>query len=111
MSDQDKTKDQLLTELAALRQQVADLEALEAKRQRTEEALRQERDLVARIMETSPLGVVVVNKEGQITFANRYAEQKLGLTKDELAQRTYNAPQWRISAWEPSAGIPTRPTA
>jgi len=62
-----------------------------------EKALHQERDLVSRIMETSPVGITVVNREGQITFANAQAEKVLGLTKDKIKQRTYNAPEWRIT--------------
>ncbi|MBN1287738.1 MAG: PAS domain S-box protein [Anaerolineae bacterium] len=65
-------------------------------RKRIEEALRRERDLLARVMETSPAGIVVMDKDGQITFANSRAEQVLGLSKDQITQRAYNAPQWRI---------------
>jgi PAS domain S-box-containing protein len=66
-------------------------------RKRAEEALHREHDLIRRITETSPAGVTVVNREGQITFANARAEQVLGLAKDEITQRTYNAPAWRIT--------------
>ncbi|MDY7039864.1 MAG: PAS domain S-box protein, partial [Chloroflexota bacterium] len=69
-------------------------------RKRAEEALRRERDLVARITETSPVGIAVVNHEGQITFANERAEQVLGLTRDEIVRRTYNEPEWRITDYE-----------
>ncbi len=68
-----------------------------AERERVEETLRRERDLIARIAETSPAGITVVDREGQITFANARAEEVLDLTKDEITQRTYNAPEWRIT--------------
>ncbi len=61
------------------------------------EALRRERDLVTQIMETSPVGITLLNPAGQITFANRRAEQILGLTRSEILQRVYNAPEWRIT--------------
>jgi PAS domain S-box-containing protein len=64
---------------------------------RTEEALRRERDLISRIMETSPAGITVVDRQGQITFANDRAEYVLGLTEDRMTQRTYNDPEWRIT--------------
>ena len=35
-----------------------------------ERALRRERDLVSRIMDTSPVGILVFDREGRITFAN-----------------------------------------
>ena len=50
-------------------------------RKRAEERLRRERDLISRIMETSPVGIVVADQAGKITFANHCAEDVLGLTK------------------------------
>jgi PAS domain S-box-containing protein len=70
------------------------------KRRRTQEALLRERDLVARITETSPAGVVQIDRFGQITFANLTAQKVLGLTVDEITQRNYNAPEWRITDYE-----------
>jgi PAS domain S-box-containing protein len=75
---------------AILREQIAE-------REHAEEALRRERDLVAHIMDTSPGAIIVVNRAGQITFANPRCEQVLGLTRDQLTQRTYNDPEWRIT--------------
>ena len=62
-----------------------------------EGALRRERDLVARIAETSPDGIVTVDRSGQIVFANACAEEVLGLSRDEISGLTYNAPEWRIT--------------
>jgi PAS domain S-box-containing protein len=82
---------------AALAQANQELQAEIAERIRVEAALKRERALIANIMETSPVGITVVNREGQVTFANSQAEQVLGLVKDEITQRTYNAPAWRIT--------------
>jgi PAS domain S-box-containing protein len=60
------------------------------------EALRREHDLVTRMMETSPIGILAFNTEGRIEFANANAEDILGLTRDELRRRQYNDPAWRI---------------
>jgi two-component system cell cycle sensor histidine kinase/response regulator CckA len=65
-----------------------------------EKALRQERDLLSRVMETSPAGIIVVDRRGQITFANDRAEQVLGLTKDKITQRTYNDAEWHITDYD-----------
>jgi PAS domain S-box-containing protein len=73
---------------------------VEEERQRAKEALRRERDLLRLVNETSPVGISVVNREGQITFANRRAEEVLGLIQDQITQRTYNAPIWRITDYE-----------
>ena len=62
-----------------------------------EEALAQERDLVARLVETSPAGIIVVQRTGQIVFANEQAERVLGLSRSAIAQRQYNDPEWHIT--------------
>lgn len=81
-------------------------------RKRTEEALNKERDLMKRLMETSPAGVVLVNREGQITFANTRAEQVLGLSRAEIIGRVYNDPLWRITDYDgnpfPEKALPFR---
>jgi two-component system cell cycle sensor histidine kinase/response regulator CckA len=66
---------------------------------RTEEALRHERDFAAKIIDTSPIGIVAHNRQGEITFANAEAERVLGLTRDEAGHR-YNAPDWPITDYE-----------
>jgi PAS domain S-box-containing protein len=67
-----------------------------------EENLQQERDLLNHITQTSPAGITVVDREGRVTFANARAEAVLGLKKDEITQRTYNDPEWRITAFDGS---------
>ena len=62
-----------------------------------EEALQQEKDLLRRIIETSPAGITIVNHRGRITFANPQAEKVLGLSKKAITERTYNQPAWHIT--------------
>jgi len=62
-----------------------------------EDQLRHERDLLDRLLVTSPVCITLVNAQGQITYANPQAEKLFGLTKDEITQRSYNAPDWRIT--------------
>jgi PAS domain S-box-containing protein len=69
-------------------------------RKHAERALRRERDLVARLMDTSPVSITMVNREGEITFANARAEEILGLSKKELMGRTYHAPEWHITDFD-----------
>lgn len=65
-----------------------------------QEALRQERDLLTRIMETSPAGITVVDRNGQITFTNKRAEEIHGVPRDQVAERTYDAPEWRHTDYD-----------
>jgi cell shape-determining protein MreC len=47
MKDRDKTREQLIHELVELRQRIAELKELEAKRKQAEEELRETRDYLA----------------------------------------------------------------
>lgn len=58
----------------------------------------EQRDLFARVTETSPVGITVISAAGQITFANGAAEDILGLRRDEISERTYDDPRWQIQA-------------
>jgi PAS domain S-box-containing protein len=66
-------------------------------RDQWEQALAQERDLLARISETSPVGIVTTDRTGRIEYANDRAEEILGLSRDKIIQRAYNAPEWRVT--------------
>ncbi len=66
---------------------------LEVERERS--ALQQERDFVARLMDTSSAGIVRIDRDGHISFANAGAERILGLARSEITQRRYDAPAWR----------------
>jgi PAS domain S-box-containing protein len=69
--------------------------AIEGKR--AEERLRRDRDLISRIMETSPVGIVVANQAGKITFANHQAEEVLRLARDAIAHGTYSVLDWHMT--------------
>jgi PAS domain S-box-containing protein len=71
-------------------------------RRRAEDALQRERDLVARIAETSPVGITVLDHDGRITFANEQATRILGPAKDQITLRSYNAWEWRITRYDGS---------
>ncbi len=73
------------------------------RRKAAQETMRRERDLLARIADTSPAGITVLDCDGQITFANRMAERVLGLVKEDITQRSYNDPLWRITDYDGNA--------
>ena len=70
MTDRDKTKQQLISELEELREQVATLEA-DQRRYRT-------------IIDTVPLAIGEINREGVIVFANAATEKLFGYPPEEL---------------------------
>ena len=69
-------------------------------RKRAEEALINERDLFERTMETSPAGIVRVNADGVVVYANKLAEKLLGIELQGTKWRTYNDPAWKITDFE-----------
>jgi PAS domain S-box-containing protein len=60
-------------------------------------SLLEERDLLDRIFETSPAAITVLDRAGEILRASERAEDVLGLKKDEVTDRTYNDPRWKIT--------------
>ncbi len=79
-------------------------------RLRAEEGIRREHELLDRITNTSPAGIILVGRDGRITFANPRAQDILGLTRAEITERTYNAPAWNITDYDggpfPDAQLP-----
>ncbi|MBN2442361.1 MAG: PAS domain S-box protein, partial [Spirochaetales bacterium] len=67
---------------------------------KTEVNLRKQLDFNRKITETSPVGITIVNKEGQITYANQEGQKILGLTLSIIKERTYDDPQWKISTFD-----------
>jgi len=68
----------------------------EAASHETATELDREPALLNRILDVSPVGIAVVEADGEITLANRRAEEILGLTRDEITSRTYRQPDWNI---------------
>ncbi len=65
-----------------------------------EEALRRERDIFSRLMETSPVGITLMNIKGIVTYANPRAEQILDLVKENNSSMGYQKPVWQITDFE-----------
>lgn len=63
-------------------------------RQRLEEVLQREVDLLARIMETSPAGILMIEPTGKIVIASEQAETMLELVKTEQG---YQMPSWQLT--------------
>lgn len=93
-------------EVALLTQLGADLSfGLEAQRRqvaqrRDRQSLLAERRLLQQISATSPVGLIVIEADGQISYANPYAEHVLGVSREQITARRYNAPEWQITSLE-----------
>jgi PAS domain S-box-containing protein len=74
------------------------------------ETLEYERDMNERVMETSPAGIVRIDAKGNVVYANKRAEEILGIRLSEDLQRTYDDPAWKVTRFNgepfPSENLP-----
>jgi len=82
MNDPDKTKQQLIDELAQLRQRVAEQEAQLARREQSEADQRQ-------INDSLPVLVATAGSDGYYTRVNAAFEQILGWSEEESLSRPF----------------------
>ncbi len=87
MRDQDKTKEQLLNELAEMRQRVSQLQAADTERKRAEEALRESEREKALIFSSVSELIASEDNELRVRWANRAAAESVGLPLDALVGR------------------------
>lgn len=67
-------------------------------RKNREQALREERDLLRRVFQTSPTAITIFDREGDFVRLSDRAEDVLGLDREEATGRSYNDPDWEITA-------------
>jgi PAS domain S-box-containing protein len=77
MDEQDRSKEQLVAELAALRQRVAVFE-------QTQESLRESEERFRKVFEEGPIGVLLVGTDGRIQQCNRCFCEMLGYAEGEI---------------------------
>ena len=84
MATSDKTKEQLISELTELRQQISKLEQSETEHKRVEEELRKTKEYLDNVIESSLDCILVTDREGHITIANKAFLNLLGHTSEEI---------------------------
>ena len=65
-------------------------------RKQREQQLQQERERFERLLETSPVGIAILDTSGAFVRVNDRAEEVLGLNKSEIISRHYDDPEWEI---------------
>ena len=82
MKDEAKTKEQLITELAEMRQRITKLEKSEAERVKTEEALRESEEKYRTLFEAESDTIFLVDEKSlQILEANNAAVKMYGYSQ------------------------------
>ena len=84
MGDAQKTKAQLIQDLATLCQRVAALESAEVARSQAEVALREQDARIRALLETTLDGLISIDEQGRIESFNRAAERLFGYPKAEV---------------------------
>ncbi len=64
---------------------------------KTEAELKQSREFLQTVLDSSPLAKTLVDANGNITYANKTAESIFGISEDEILNRTYDASKWEIT--------------
>lgn len=64
---------------------------------REPEELLFEYELLQRIMDTSPVGILVIDREGKINYANKLVKDTIGIGGVEIHQRLNDSPYWQIT--------------
>jgi len=84
MKDTEKTKEQLIEELEALRERNKQLELSEIERSQREELLKESEKKYRMLVESSTDMLFTVDLKGNYLFVNRAFEQSLGYTKEQI---------------------------
>jgi PAS domain S-box-containing protein len=90
MKDEDKTNKQLISELEALHQQVAELEKSETVRRRAEGKLQKSEERFRLSFENANIGMCLVGLDGRLTMVNSQMSEMFGYSQEELESMTVN---------------------
>ncbi len=83
MADGDKTREQLINELAELRHRIVELEALGIERKRSEEEIKKRQEYLEAVLHEAPDAIVTLDASHHILEWNPGAEQIFGYTRSE----------------------------
>ncbi|MCD4692088.1 MAG: PAS domain S-box protein [Calditrichales bacterium] len=84
MKDKDKTKEQLINELAEMRQRITELEKSENRRKQTEETLRETQSYLENLLNYANAPIIVWDAEFKITRFNRAFERLTAKSVDKV---------------------------
>src|SRR4030042_25493 len=89
MKDENVTKEQLILELAAMRQRVAEMEKIEGERKRTDETLRESEKRYKEVVESAADIIHTTDIQGNFIFANTAALKAAATSLEEFKKINY----------------------
>ena len=88
MLDQDKSKQELIEELAEIRQRVAVLETADAQRKQGEEKLRESEERFKLFMDNSPAIAWMKDEQGRYVYVNEFCGRRIGMRPEDRIGKT-----------------------
>jgi PAS domain S-box-containing protein len=67
---------------------------------RAQDQLVREKEQMSTLMETTPSGIVLIDRKGRIVFVNRAAETILGTGREKVLGQTFDGPEWHMTDFE-----------
>jgi PAS domain S-box-containing protein len=89
MNDENKTREQLIDELAEMCQRITGLEALDTQREQAEEELRSSEQRLRILFEFAPDAYYLSDLRGNFTDGNKAAEEMIGYQKEEMIGKSF----------------------
>ncbi len=85
MRDIDKTKEQLVKELAILRQRVAEIERRDGQGKRAEGALKESENMFRTLAASANDAIIWIDNEAKVKYWNKAAERLFGYREQDIA--------------------------
>lgn len=89
MEDKDKTKEQLIKELADLRQRLSDMEESELKRIQYEKAMTESEERYRSLVDSTDDSIYLVDRHYRYLFVNKKHLSRLGLSEEQVKGKSY----------------------
>jgi len=75
------------------------LEELTEKLSEKTEDYRKQKELTEGILDTAPIAITRVDKDGQIIYANNHAVEVFELSKTDIINRMYDSKEWKVTSF------------
>jgi PAS domain S-box-containing protein len=89
IDDNERTKEELLIELDAMRKRINELEAIDSQRRQAEDQLKETEERLQSLFDLVPEAYYLSELDGTFIDGNRAAEQLIGYKKEELIRKSF----------------------